>query len=70
MTNANVKKPLYCAVINFLRLNNNLVITNDVYTGATVPHLVPVLRSDNCITAIPVEDIIQLCFCIDCGDDN
>ena len=64
------KKPVYYALINVLKPNKNLVIANDVYTGATVPHLVPVIRSDNCITAIPVEDIVQLCFNIDCGYDS
>lgn len=58
MTNANVKKPLDYTLMNVLTPNKNLVIANDVYTGATVPHLVPVMRSDNCITAIPVEDIV------------
>ena len=64
------KKPLYYTLMNVLTPNKNLVIANDVYTGATVPHLVPVMRSDNCITAIPVEDIVQLCFYVDCGYDS
>ncbi|XP_068757460.1 uncharacterized protein [Montipora capricornis] len=64
------KKPLYYTLMNVLKPNKNLVIANDVYTGATVPHLVPVMRSDNCITAIPVEDIVQLCFYVDCGYDS
>lgn len=63
------KKPVYYALINVLKPNKNLVVAN-VYTGATVPHLVPVVRSDNCITAIPVGDIVQLCFYIDCGYDS
>ncbi|XP_044167373.1 uncharacterized protein LOC122951430 [Acropora millepora] len=64
------KKTLYYTLINVLKPNKNLVIANDVYTGATVPHLVPVIRGDNCITAIPVEDIVQLCFYVDCGYDS
>ena len=65
------KKPLYYALINALQSKKNLVIANDNYTGATVPHLVPVIRSEiNCITAIPVEDIVRLCFFIDCGYDT
>ena len=66
-----MEKPLYYTLMNVLTPNKNLVIANDVYTGATVPHLVPVMRSDNyCITAIPVEDIVQLCFYVDCGYDS
>lgn len=64
------KKTLYYTLINVLKPNKNLVIANDVYTGATVPHLVPVIRGDNCVTAIPVEDIVQLCFYVDCGYDS
>ena len=60
------KKTLYCTLMNVLKPNKNLVIANDVYTGATVPHLVPAMRSDNCITAIPVEYNVQLCFYVDC----
>lgn len=47
-------------------------MTNVVYTGATLPHLVPGMRNDSsyCIIAIPVEDIVQLCFYIDCGYDG
>ena len=59
MTNVNVKKTLYYTLMNALKPNKNLVIANDVYTGATVPHLVPAIRGDNCITAIPVQDIVQ-----------
>lgn len=62
------KTPKYYALIIVLE-RSDLVITDDPYTGATVPHLVPVTRSDNCITAIPVENILQLCFRIDCGHD-
>ena len=57
-------------LINVLKPNKNLVIANDAFTGATVPHLVPLVSSANCITAIPVEDIVQLCFYIDCGYDS
>ena len=60
--------PKYYALIIVLE-RSDLVIADDPYTGATVPHLVPVTRSDNCITAIPVENILQLCFRIDCGHD-
>ncbi|KAK2558803.1 hypothetical protein P5673_019018 [Acropora cervicornis] len=31
--------------MNVLKPNRNLVIADDVYTGATVPHLVPVMRA-------------------------
>jgi len=30
----------------------------------------PNLRSLYCITAIPLEDIVQLCFYVDCGYDS
>lgn len=56
--------------MNALKPNKNLVIANDVYTGATVPHLVPVIKGDNFITAILVEDIVQLCFYVECGYDS
>ena len=71
MTNVNVKKHfIYNTLINVLKPNKNLVIAIDVYTGATVPHLAQVMRGDNCVTAIPVEDIVQLCFYVDCEYDS
>ena len=63
------KKIVYYALISVLKPNKNLVIANDVYTGATVPHLIPVISGDSCITAIPVEEIVRLCFHFDCGYD-
>lgn len=67
--NCKCKTPKYYALICNVLERSDLVIADDPYTGATVPHLVPVTRSDNCITAIPVENILQLCFHIDCGHD-
>ena len=56
------RKPLFYALVNVLKPDQNLAIANDPYTGAIVPRLLPVIRSDNCITAIPVDNIVQLCF--------
>ena len=64
------RKPLFYALVNVLKPDQNLAIANDPYTGAIVPHLLPVIRSDNCITAIPVDNIVQLCFYVDCGHDS
>ena len=63
------KKAVFYALINVLQPNKNIVIADDAFTGATIPHLIPVVSSDRCLTAIPVEDIVRLCFYIDCGSD-
>ena len=64
------RKPLFYALVNVLKPDQNLAIANDPYTGAIVPHLLPVIRSDNCITEIPVDNIVQLRFYVDCGHDS
>ena len=65
------KRAVCYALINVLKPNKNLVIADDAFTGATIPHLVPVVSStsDSCLAAIPVENIVRLCFYIDCGLD-
>lgn len=65
------KRVVCYALINVLKPNKNLVIADDAFSGATIPHLVPVVSttSNNCLTAIPVENIVRLCFYIDCGLD-
>lgn len=44
--------------MNVLIFNKNFVIVNDVYIGVIVFYLVLVMRSDNCIIVILVEDIV------------
>ena len=49
------KRAVCYALINVLKPNKNLVIADDAFTGATIPHLVPVVSStsDSCLAAIP-----------------
>ena len=65
------KRAVCYALINVLKPNKNLVIADDAFTSATIPHLVPVVSStsDSCLAAIPVENIVRLCFYVDCGLD-
>lgn len=58
------------AVVEVLEQNKDIVIANDPYTGAVVPHLIPVIRKTNSLSAVPVENIVGICFHINCGNNT
>lgn len=64
------KTAKYYAIVEGLEQNKDIVIANDPFTGAVVPHLIPVIRNDHSLSAVPVENIVELCFHLNCGDDN
>jgi len=64
------KTAKYYAIVEGLEQNKDIVIANDPFTGAVVPHLIPVIRNDHSFSAVPVENIVELCFHLNCGDDN
>ena len=45
----------YFAIVDVLEQIKDIVIANDPYTGAVVPHLIPVIRNENLLTAVAVE---------------
>ena len=62
------KLPVYVAVINLFELSN-IQLAHDNVTGATVPHIIPIKKETNGLTAVQVSEIIQLCVRISCHDD-
>lgn len=65
-------KRVVCYVfINVLKFNKNFVIVDDVFSGVIIFYLVLVVSiiSNNCFIVILVENIVRLCFYIDCGLD-
>ena len=50
--------------------NKEIVIANDPYTGAVVPHFLPVVRKENDLIAVPLESIVGRCFHMNCGNEN
>ena len=64
------KLPVYVAVINLFELSNSQLAHDDV-TGTTVPHIIPIKKETNGLTAVQVSEINQLCVRISCqGDIN
>ena len=51
MTAANVKTAQYYAIVEVLEENKGFVVANDPYTGAIVPHLIPVIKKENSLSA-------------------
>lgn len=62
------KLPVYVAVINLLELSN-IQLAHDDVTGATVPHIIPIKKETNGLTAVQVSEIVQLCVRISCQSD-
>lgn len=62
------KLPVYVAVINLFELSS-IQLAHDDVTGATVPHIIPIKKETNGLTAVQVSEIIQLCVRISCQDD-
>ena len=64
------KTAQYFAIVEVLEENKEIVIANEPYTGAIVPHLTPVIRKENSLSAVPVQNILGICFRINCGNGN
>lgn len=60
----------YHAIVECLARDNNTVLSSDTITGASAPHIVPVLSSVNETVVIPLEMIVKICLQIDFGIDG
>ena len=63
------KVPHCCAIIEHLLRDNGTVLSTDAITGASAPHIVPVLSTGETVV-IPLDIIVQVCVHIDCGSDG